>query len=128
MRIPWLTARREANAHRRRLTLAAEAWELVPDHVRDACGHVRIMVRDKPNDLDMRRHGIPAHVAGVFVEAGDDDPDQDRPAGEPARRHGVIVLYLGNCTPRTPRGVADVLTHEMQHAMGHDGHDVEACR
>lgn len=109
------------------MTLAAEAWGLLPEDIRAAVAHVPILVRDKPSPSDMEKHGIPAGVSGCFVEAGDFDDDQEAPAGELVPRAGTIVLYLDNIKPRTAQGVAAILLHEASHAIGLDERHTEAC-
>lgn len=119
----WLARRRRM----RELELAARAWALLPPAIQADAAHLPIVVRSRPIPADREGYGIPANVSGAFVEGPPVDGDAEGNPGEPAARHGVILLYLDNIKPRTPEGVAGVLLHEISHALGLDEHHTEAC-
>ena len=113
----WMRHRTEA---RKRLELGAEAFALLPEHIRDVLKTVPIVLKELPDDDDARL-GVPADVAGVFIEdtSHEADREDEEDTTTPYKR-GQIRLYFGNIKPRTAEGVAGVLLHETAHVAGLD--------
>jgi predicted Zn-dependent protease with MMP-like domain len=113
----WFKRRRD---WRRRLELGAEAFALLPEHVQDVLRRVPILLKHLPDEAD-RAIGIPADVAGVFVEdvSAEADRDDEDDTTTPVKR-GRVVIFIGNIRPPTAEGVAGVMLHETAHVAGLD--------
>lgn len=105
------------------LAIVRETIENLPPEVISALRDVDVMVKTHVTPEEIRL-GIPASVAGVYVERdrqGEDDDTEER------KKLRVIVLYLDNVIPCDADHIRGVFAHEALHALGLDEARVEAA-
>lgn len=98
--------------------------ELQPED-RDVVAGVRLVVKARPDAIDLERGCTPHHRACFFGFARELAQPGVCELPDPAPASGEITLFLDNLVPLTKERVRIACLHELAHALGYDEQEIQ---